>query len=313
MGSNDFYPEEQPVHRVRVDEFWIDRFPVTNASFSRFVEATGYVTLAERPRTPDSSFDANPQTLLPGSLVFRRTNHRVDPGDFDNLWEYVPGACWNHPEGPGTDVRGREYHPVVHVTYEDADAFAHWMGKGLPTEAEWEYAARGGLEGATFAWGDEFSPGGRIMANTWHGEFPWLNLRREEGTSIVGSYPPNAYGLFDMCGNVWEWTCDSYSSRHNADVVSPFCASPRPRVSSGEQDSLLAQRCSKPRRVVKGGSYLCAPNYSLRYRPAARQGELVNASSSHVGFRCIVRTHRKGGEVLKFFVKQRRGDPFAPG
>jgi formylglycine-generating enzyme required for sulfatase activity len=253
----------------------------------------------------------NSESLVPGSLVFRKPNHRVDPCHSDDYWEYIPGACWNHPEGPGTDVRGREYHPVVHVAYEDAEAFARWMGKGLPTEAEWEFAARGGLEGATFAWGDEFSPGGKVMANTWQGEFPWLNLRREEGTSSVGSYPPNAYGLFDMCGNVWEWTCDRYASGHLPDVVKPFRASPRSPVAQ-ERNSLLGQQRNSNPRVVKGGSYLCAPNNSLRYRPAARQGVPTNSSSSHVGFRCIVRTNRKDGTALSFFGERGRAAPSAP-
>jgi formylglycine-generating enzyme len=301
MGSNSFYPEERPVHRVRVDEFWIDKVPVTNASFSRFVEATRYVTFAERPPNPDDYPGAKPELLVPGSLVFRKPSHRVDLHNCHNWWEYVPGADWKHPEGPGSDLNGRDNHPVVQVAYEDAQAFARWMGKELPTEAEWEFAARGGLEGAIFAWGDEFAPDGKIMANTWQGEFPWLNLKRNEGTSPVGSYPANGYGLFDMCGNVWEWTCDYYSPMHSAEVIKPCCIPINPRVNSDAQSFLVGQPGGNiPRRVVKGGSHLCAPNYCLRYRPAARQGEPLDSSSTHIGFRCIVRSNRQSDATLRF-------------
>ena len=213
MGAEGFYPEEQPVHRVSVDGFWMDEHPVTVGDFRRFVKATGYVTFAERPLDPEQYPGADPALLVPGSLVFRRTRGPVDLRDYRNWWTYVPGACWHRPEGPGSDTYTRGRHPVVHVTYEDAEAYATWAGKSLPSEAEWEFAARGGLDGATFAWGDEFAPGGRMMANTWQGEFPWENLCLDghDGTSPIASYPPNGYGLFDVTGNVWEWTSDYYT------------------------------------------------------------------------------------------------------
>ena len=210
MGSDAFYPEERPVRRVEVEGFWIDRHPVTVAQFGRFVGETGYVTVAERPLDPADYPEADPADLVPGSLVFRKTRGPVDLGDVRSWWRYVPGAFWRQPEGPESTAAGRQRHPVTHVAYEDAAAYAAWAGKELPTESEWERAARGGLEGAIFAWGDEIAPGGRLMANTWQGEFPWQNLRADgyEGTSPVGTFPPNGYGLYDMTGNVWEWTAD---------------------------------------------------------------------------------------------------------
>jgi formylglycine-generating enzyme len=278
MGSEEFYPEERPVRRVAVDGFWLDEHPVTAAEFRRFVREAGYVTLAERPLDPGDYPEAEPELLVPGSLVFRRTTGPVPLDDFRNWWEYVPGAYWKRPDGAGTTINGRDRHPVVHVAFEDAEAYAAWAGKELPTEAEWEYAARGGLEGAAFAWGDEQFPDGKPAANTWQGRFPWENLRLDgyEGTSPVGSFPPNGYGLFDMTGNVWEWTTDFFAP--SADGDGPACCAPP--VLPGEQF---------PRRVIKGGSHLCAPSYCLRYRPAARQGEAVDTSTAHIGFRCLVR------------------------
>jgi formylglycine-generating enzyme required for sulfatase activity len=271
MGSEDFYPEERPVRRVGVEGFWIDRHPVTVAEFRRFVKATGYVTVAERALDPADYPDADPDALVPGSLVFKPSRGPVDLRDFRNWWAYVPGATWQRPEGPASDTYTRARHPVTHVAYDDAAAYAAWAGKELPTEAEWEYAARGGLEGKRFAWGDEFSP---AMANTWQGEFPWQNLLLDgyAGTSPVGAFPPNGYGLLDMTGNVWEWTCDLFAGHADAPCCGPDHA--------GEHI---------PRRVIKGGSHLCAPNYCLRYRPAARQGEAVDTSTSHLGFRCVLR------------------------
>jgi formylglycine-generating enzyme len=275
MGSEAFYPEERPVRAVEVDGFWIDTAPVTVAEFRRFVKATGYVTLAERPPDPADLPDADPKALVPGSLVFRPSKGPVDLRDVRNWWAYVPGARWNRPEGPGSDTYSRARHPATQVAFQDAVAFAAWAGKALPAEAEWEYAARGGLEGATYAWGDEPFPDGRAMANTWQGEFPWQNLRLDgyAGTSPVGTYSANGYGLVDMTGNVWEWTRDRFE--HPA-VETPCCG---PEASDGLE-----------RRVIKGGSHLCAPSYCLRYRPAARQGESVDTSTSHIGFRCVVRT-----------------------
>ena len=216
MGSADFYPEERPIREVSVGPFWIDRQPVTVAEFRRFVKDTDHVTWAEQRPDPADYPDADPELLVPGSLVFRRTAGPVDLRDYRNWWTWMSGADWRHPEGPGSNVGGRERHPVTHVAHADATAYAEWAGKSLPTEAEWEYAARGGLDGAIFTWGDEFAPKGRMMANTWQGEFPWQNLLtdRHEGTSPVGSFRPNGYGLLDMTGNVWEWTSEFYTTRH---------------------------------------------------------------------------------------------------
>jgi formylglycine-generating enzyme required for sulfatase activity len=289
MGDERFYPEEAPVRRVEVDGFWIDERPVTVAEFRRFVHDTGYVTLAERPPDPAQYPDADSELLVPGSLVFCKTAGPVRLDDVRSWWEYTPGAYWKRPAGPGTTVNGRDRHPVVHVAYEDAETYATWAGKEVPTEAEWEHAARGGLERAVFAWGDEHFPGGKAMANTWQGEFPWQNLKLDgyEGTSPVGSFPPNGHGLFDMCGNVWEWTSDWFSLPETHETTSPCCVPRNPRVDSPAESHAVGEMI--PRRVIKGGSHLCAPNYCLRYRPAARQGEAIDTSTSHIGFRCIVR------------------------
>ncbi|GAB4117695.1 MAG: formylglycine-generating enzyme family protein [Roseiflexaceae bacterium] len=283
MGSDDFYPEERPVRQVVVDGFWMDIHLVTNAAFRRFVEATGYVTMAERVPNPADYPDANPALLVPGSLVFRASRGPVDLRDVRNWWIYQPGACWRHPEGPGSSLAGRERHPVVHVTQADAQAYAAWMGKTLPSEAEWERAARGGLEGLPYAWGHELAPKGRQLANTWQGEFPWQNLALDgfDGTSPVGSFPANPYGLFDMIGNTWEWTSDYF--RQPLPATSPCCVPHNPRVEQPQEALPI------PRMVIKGGSHLCAPNYCQRYRPAARQAEAIDTSTSHIGFRCILR------------------------
>jgi sulfatase modifying factor 1 len=280
MGSDRFYPEERPVREVSVEAFSIDRRPVTVAEFRRFAKDTGHVTWAERAPLADDYPDADPEVLVPGSLVFHKTAGPVELRDVRNWWAWMPGADWRHPEGPGSTVGGREYHPVTHVAYSDAEAYANWAGKSLPTEAEWEYAARGGLDQATYAWGDDFAPKGRMMANTWQGEFPWQNLCTDgfEGTSPVGRFPPNGFGLHDVAGNVWEWTTDDWVDRA-ASNGSPCCA-PHPHAAAGERF---------PRKVIKGGSHLCAPNYCLRYRPAARQSETVDTSTCHIGFRCVVR------------------------
>ncbi len=316
MGSADFYPEERPVHRAVVDGFWMDTCPVTVADFRRFVRETGHVTVAERAPEPAAYPDADPALLVPGSLVFRRAHGPVDLRDVRNWWSYTPGANWRHPEGAGSGLSRRDEHPVTHVAYADALAYASWAGKQLPTEAEWEYAARGGLEGAVYAWGDEFAPDGEQLANTWQGEFPWQNLMLDgyEGTSPVGSFPANGYGLRDMAGNVWEWTCDYFRSRHRSgdgdagraaehsadgdagraadhsadgDAGKACCAPRNPRVGAADRGPVPAGGI--PRMVIKGGSHLCAPSYCLRYRPAARQGEAVDTSTSHIGFRCVLR------------------------
>lgn len=290
MGSADYYPEERPVHRVSVDGFWMDEHAVTVAEFRRFVRATGHVTVAERPPVPAQYPGAAPDVLVPGSLVFTQPDGPVDLSDPRNWWSWVPGAQWRHPEGPGSSIDMRDRHPVTHVAYEDAAAFAAWAGKALPSEAEWERAARGGIEGAIYSWGDDFHPRGRMMANTWRGHFPWENLAPGgPGTVPVKRFPPNGYGLFEMTGNAWEWTSDFFTPRHRGDL--PACCLPHnPRVETPEDSYDRAQPGSHiPRRVVKGGSFLCAPDYCLRYRPAARQGQAIETSSNHIGFRCVAR------------------------
>lgn len=294
MGSEDFYPEERPVHQVTVDGFWIDTHQVTVAEFRRFVKATGHLTTAETVPDPADYPDADPALLVPGSLVFTPPDHPVSLDDYRQWWSWAPGADWRHPEGPGSNVGGREHHPVTHVSYFDASAYATWVGKELPTEAEWEFAARGGLDRKTYVWGDEYTPGGRQQANTWQGRFPWENLEEDgfRGTSPVGSFRPNGYGLVDMAGNVWEWTADLHTADHTVAATNAggthtahtCCTPTSPRIAEPEPGAE-----AYPRRVIKGGSHLCAPNYCLRYRPAARQGETEETSTCHIGFRCIVR------------------------
>jgi formylglycine-generating enzyme required for sulfatase activity len=270
----------------------MDATEVTNEEFARFVKATGYVTVAEQKPTREEFPTAPPENLVAGSVVFTPPSEPVSLDNHYRWWSYVPGASWRHPQGPASGLKGREKHPVVQVAYEDAAAYAQWAGKRLPTEAEWEFAARGGLEGAVFAWGDEHFPDGKPMANTWQGEFPWQNLKLDgyERTSPVGSFPPNGYGLYDITGNVWEWTSDWYVPRHPDEVSSPCCVPSNPRVTSPEESYNPGQPGEHiPRKVIKGGSHLCAPNYCLRYRPAARQPQMVDTSMSHLGFRCIVR------------------------
>jgi len=286
MGSDNHYPEESPALKVTVGGFWIDKQAVTNEQFARFVDSTGHITVAERVPDAKDYPGAKPEMLRPASVVFRKPRHPVDLRNHYNWWTYVPGANWRHPEGPGSSIASRAQHPVVHVAYEDAAAYASWVGKELPTEAEWEFAARGGLEGATYAWGEEFTPAGKIMANTWQGEFPWQNLATDgyEGTAPVGQFPPNGYGLFDMIGNVWEWTTDWYSAHH---MAAPCCGGVRAERDHSFDPQTPAIRI--PRRVIKGGSYLCAANYCRRYRPAARMAQPVDTSTCHVGIRLISR------------------------
>jgi sulfatase modifying factor 1 len=299
MGSENFYPEEAPVHDVAVDGFWIDEHLVTVAEFRRFVKATDYVTVAERPPDPEQFPDADRDALVPGSLVFRPTRGPVDLRNVRNWWAYVPGAQWRHPEGQQTTLHGRERHPVTHVAAEDSEAYAAWAGKELASEAEWEYAARGGLQGATFTWGNEFAPKGKMMANTWQGQFPWQNLKLDgfEGTSPVKSFPPNGYGLYDMAGNVWEWTSDYFAA--DRVIAGPECCAPkRPHKTTPDESMVPGQPGAHiPRRVIKGGSHLCAPNYCLRYRPAARQSETIDTSTAHIGFRCIIRVGSTRGSL----------------
>ena len=293
MGSDRHYPEERPAQRVSVGGFWMDRTAVTNAQFAAFVAATGHLTVAERPLDPRLYPGAEPAMLAPGSLVFRMTGGPVDTRDISNWWHWTPGASWRHPEGPGSDLAGREEdHPVVHVAFEDAEAYARWAGKALPTEAEWEFAARGGLDGKDFAWGDELTPDGVHLANTWQGPFPWRDFATDgfELTAPVASYPPNGYGLYDMTGNVWQWTSDWYAPRHAADPDKPCCAPQNPRGPAMEGSFDTRQPAVRiPRKVVKGGSFLCAPSYCRRYRPAARHAQMVDSGMSHIGFRCVRR------------------------
>ncbi len=302
MGSADFYPEEKPVHRARVDGFWMDEHPVTVAEFRRFIKSTGYVTVAETAPDPSDFPGADPEQLVPGSLVFTPPTRPVSLEDFRAWWSWVPGAQWRHPEGPGSTLHGLDRHPVTHVSYADAVAYADWAGKELPTEAEWEFAARGGLDGATYAWGDDFAPRGRMMANTWQGDFPVHNelLDGYARTSPVGRFPPNGYGLVDVTGNVWEWTGEDYTGSHTdaaaTPVAPPTAAAAGQATCCGPQRTPGADQSERPpaapptTKVIKGGSHLCAPNYCLRYRPAARQSQTVDTSTSHLGFRCIIRS-----------------------
>lgn len=295
MGSDSHYPEEAPAHRVSVDAFWMDPHAVTNAEFKRFVDETGYITTAERPANPEDYPGALPEMLAPSSVMFAKPPRRVDLRNHYNWWTYMAGADWRHPRGPSSSLKGLWNHPVVHVAYADAMAYAAWCGKALPTEAEWEFAARGGLDGAEFVWGDTFIVGGRHMANTWQGEFPWQN-RLEDGyewTAPVGSFAANGYGLHDMAGNVWEWTSDWYQDHGR--IVKACCTLANPR--GGTAEASVDTRSSNPsqtqtpipRKVMKGGSFLCAPNYCRRYRPAARMPQSVDTSTCHLGFRCVVR------------------------
>ncbi len=296
MGSTDFYPEEAPVREVEVGAFAIDRGPVTVAQFARFIGETGYLTLAERPPDPASYPGVDPSLLSAGSVVFHPTPGPVALNDPSRWWAYVPGADWRHPWGPDSDNSRRGDHPVTHVAYEDALAYAEWAGKQLPSEAEWEYAARGRLDGAIFAWGDDQRPGGELMANFWQGEFPWSNSGAKgwRGTSPVGLFPANGFGLLDITGNVWEWTSDYYGARGAGATPSACCKPPRnPRVETADASYDLGRPGADiPRRVIKGGSHLCAPSYCLRYRPAARQPEAIDTSTSHIGFRCVIREDR---------------------
>ena len=292
MGADDGYAEEAPAHLVEVDDFWIDARAVTNAQFAAFVAATGHVTVAEMvPRIEDYP-GARPEMLYAGSLVFRKTRGPVDTRDWSQWWDLRRGAQWRHPGGPGSSLAGLDDHPVVHVAYADALAFAEWAGKDLPTEAEFEFAARGGLEAATYAWGEVFRPGGKHMANTWQGKFPFQNSLEDgwEATAPVGSFPANGYGLHDMIGNTWEWTQDWFQAGFAADAGKACCVPKNPRgPAAGTLDPASTLAAPIPQKVLKGGSFLCAPSYCKRYRPAARHAESVDTSTCHIGFRCVVR------------------------
>jgi len=286
MGSTQFYPEEAPVHSATVAAFAVERHPVTNAQFAEFVADTGYVTVAEQTPDPALYPGAAPQDLVPGSLVFRATSGPVDLRDWRQWWDWVPGANWRHPFGPDSGIEDRLDHPVVQVAYPDAAAYAHWAGRRLPTEAEWEYAARGGAT-TTYAWSDDVALGGQLMANTWQGRFPYRNdgALGWVGTSPVGTFPANGFGLVDMIGNVWEWTTTQFDAHHRLDGPVESCCGPPgaawPATSDLAPDPAINQ-------TLKGGSHLCAPEYCLRYRPAARSPQSQDSATTHIGFRCVV-------------------------
>ncbi|HKH52213.1 MAG TPA: formylglycine-generating enzyme family protein [Mycobacterium sp.] len=285
MGSTQFYPEEAPVHAATVGAYAVERHPVTNAQFAEFVADTGYVTVAELPPDPTLYPGAAAEDLVPGALVFLPTSGPVDLRDWRQWWHWVPGADWRHPFGPDSSVEDRLDHPVVQVAYPDAAAYARWAGRRLPTEAEWEYAARGGAT-TTYAWGDDVAPDGQLMANTWQGRFPYRNhgALGWVGTSPVGTFPPNGFGLDDMIGNVWEWTTTQFSAHHRVDGPVQSCCDP-----SGTAPAATSDLAPDPsvNQTLKGGSHLCAPEYCHRYRPAARSPQSQDSATTHIGFRCV--------------------------
>lgn len=292
MGSDHHYPEEAPAHNVRVSDFLMDITPVTNRQFQAFVAATGHVTTAEIAPNPADYPGARPEMMRAGSLVFTKPARAVPLNRWDLWWGFEFGANWRQPRGHGSNLRGLADHPVVHVSYSDAEAYAAWAGKELPSEAEWEFAARGGRAESEFAWGDSLTLGGKHMANTWQGQFPHQNMQMDGWlyTSPVTHYPPNPYGLYDMIGNVWEWTADFWREKHQADSAKTCCIPSNPRQLASERSFDPCQPQIKiPRMVLKGGSHLCAPNYCQRYRPASRHPEPIDTSTSHVGFRCVKR------------------------
>ena len=304
MGSDRFYPEEAPAHKVKVDDFLIDSAPVTNREFAKFVAATGYVTVAELPSDPEHYPDIDEGDALPASLVFTKTRGPVSLDDYQQWWRWEAGACWRRPYGPDSGLEGLDDHPVVHIAYADAQAYADWAGKMLPTEAEWEYAARGGLDNHDYAWGDALEPDGVQLANYWRGIFPFANQRADGGyrTTAVGHYPPNGYGLYDMIGNVWEWTQDWYGDTRpkgksftvKSGKKADCCAIDNPRGGNERSSRDPAMPKLKiGRKVLKGGSHLCAENYCRRYRPAARLPQMIDSTASHIGFRCVLRTSAK--------------------
>ena len=287
---------EQPLHQVQVDGFWMDATEVTNAQFQKFVEDTGYKTVAERPPTmeeimqqmPPGSPQPDPALLVAASMVFTPPNHAVDLNRYEMWWSWVPGACWNHPEGPDSDLQGRENHPVVHVCFDDAVAYAKWAGKRLPTEAEWEYAARGGLASKPFVWGDEPLSETQPQANIWQGSFPYMNSNADgfTRTAPVKSFAKNGFGLYDMSGNVWEWCSDWYRPDTYARIkMTGVGIADNPM---GPDKSYDPTEPYAPKRVLRGGSFLCNDSYCSAYRPSARRGQSTDTGMSHLGFRCVI-------------------------
>jgi formylglycine-generating enzyme len=280
MGANDGQTDEKPLHDVRVDGFWMDKTEVTNEQFAKFVEETHYVTVAERQPDPKQFPGVPPEQLKPGSITFTPPSHVETLDDHMQWWSYTPGASWRHPEGPQSNIGGREKHPVVHVCWDDAMAYAKWAGKRLPTEAEWEYAARGGLDHNAFVWGREKLPGGRWMANIWQGTFPNENAGEDgfKGTAPVASFPPNGYGLYDMAGNVWEWCADWYLPDY-------YAKSPR-KNPPGPDTSFDPNEPGVMKRVTRGGSFMCSDMYCKGYRPSARMKTSPDTGLANTGFRC---------------------------
>jgi formylglycine-generating enzyme len=278
--------DSRPVHRVYVDGFLMDKTDVTNAEFGEFVNATGYVTIAEqRPRAED--FPGAPaENLVAGSVVFSPPDHPVSLDTQFRWWSYVAGANWRHPLGPGTDLKGRENFPVVHIAYRDAEAYAKWAGKRLPTEAEWEFAARGGMSGKAFAWGDSLRPDRKWMANIHQGHFPDRDTGEDGfvGIAPVGQYPPNHYGLFDMAGNVWQWTSDWYRPDYYQTLVSEGGMARNPR---GPDSSLDPSEPNQAKKVMRGGSFLCTDQYCSRYLVGTRGKGEISTGTNHLGFRCV--------------------------
>lgn len=295
MGTDAAHamPNERPAHPVKISSFFLDERPVTNADFRRFVEATGYVTTAERPvewevlksQLPPGTERPPDELLKPGSLVFTPPDHAVDPADMSGWWSWTIGASWEHPRGPESNIAGKDEYPVVQVSWDDAVAYAKWADKRLPTEAEWEYAARGGApESARYYWGDELKREGKFMANTFTGSFPYRNTAEDgfAGTSPVKAFPPNGYGLYDMAGNVWNWCSDFYAAdvHARADAKEPSCDPAGPATTFAPHNPHAVEH------VIKGGSFLCNPSYCESYRPSARRGTPYDTGSEHIGFRC---------------------------
>lgn len=278
--------DSRPIHRVYVDGFWMDKTDVTNRKFAEFVKATGYVTVAERTPKAEDFPDAPPENLVTGSVVFHPPNHAVPLNDYRQWWTYIDGANWRHPEGPKSNLKSREDFPVVQVAYEDAVAFAKWAGKRLPTEAEWEFAARGGLSGKPFVWGDQFRPNGKWMANTYQGYFPVKDTGNDGhvGISQVGLYAPNGYGLYDMAGNVWQWVSDWYRPDYYEQLAATKSVTRNPL---GPTSSFDPSEPDQPKRVMRGGSFLCTDQYCSRYMVGTRGKGEVNTGTNHLGFRCV--------------------------